>query len=65
VKKSMQDRKHCNKLSGCWQYEYMVEQYSALGEIYRVCRKCLHFNPQEGGIIDMEILDKVLKKGCL
>jgi len=49
----------------CWQYGYMVEQHFALGEMYRVCRKCIYFNPQEGGVIDMEILDKILKKECL
>jgi len=43
----------------CWQYEYMIEQHFALGEIYRVCRKCIYFNPQIGGIVNKKTLDKM------
>ena len=45
----------------CWQYDHMIKKEFSIEEMYKVCRKCMYFKPQKGGIVSKEILNKLTK----
>ena len=63
MKKSKQDqRNHCKLKGDCWQWDFMFKKNFSVEEIYKVCRKCIYFKPQMGGIVNDETLEEIFKK---